>query len=90
MSPSTPLGRFLPNPKLKLREQLTEVCRFRHMSHRTESAYWHWMKGFILFHGKRHPREMGAPEVQAYLSHLAVQKDVAAATQRQALKLVEG
>jgi len=88
MSPSTPLGRFLPNPKLKLREQLKEVCRFRHLSHRTESAYWHWMKGFILFHGKRHPREMGAPEVQAYLSHLAVQKDVAAATQRQALNAI--
>ena len=44
------LGRFLPNPKLKLREQLAEVCRYRHMSHRTESAYWHWIKGFILFH----------------------------------------
>jgi hypothetical protein len=76
------LGRFLPNPKLKLREQLAEVCRFRHFSHRTESAYWHWIKGFILFHGKRHPRELGAAEVQAYLSHLAVAKDVAAATQR--------
>jgi hypothetical protein len=65
-----------------LREQLAEVCRFRHFSHRTESAYWHWIKGFILFHGKRHPRELGAAEVQAYLSHLAVAKDVAAATQR--------
>jgi len=88
MSASAPLGRFLPNPKLKLREQLTEVCRFRHMSHRTENTYWHWMKGFILFHGKRHPREMGAPEVQAYLSYLAVQKDVAVATQRQALNAI--
>ena len=90
MSPSSPLGRFLPNPKLKLREQLAEVCRFRHMSHRTEEAYWHWMKGFILFHGKRHPREMGAPEVQAYLSYLAVRGRVSASTQNQALRLVEG
>ncbi|MBE0544262.1 MAG: phage integrase N-terminal SAM-like domain-containing protein [Verrucomicrobia bacterium] len=52
-------GKFLPNPKLNVRKQLAEVCRFRHLSHRTENAYWHWMKGFILFHGKRHPREMG-------------------------------
>ena len=88
MSPSTPLGRFLPNPKLKLREQLREVCRFRHLSHRTDNAYWHWMKGYILFHGKRHPREMGAAEVQAYLSYLAAQRDVAVATQRQALNAI--
>ena len=58
------------------------------MSHRTESVYWHWIKGFILFHGKRHPREMGAKEVQTYLSHLAVDKDVAAATQRLALNAI--
>jgi hypothetical protein len=45
-----PLGRFLPNPKLKLREQLAEVCRFPHLSHRTEKACWHWIKGFIQFH----------------------------------------
>jgi integron integrase len=83
-----PKGRFLPNPKLKLREQLAEVCRFRHFSHRTEDTYWHWIKGFILFHQKRHPREMGAPEVQAYLSHLAVKRDVAVATQRQALNAI--
>jgi integron integrase len=88
MTEPGPRGRFLPNPKLKLREQLTEVCRFRHFSHRTESAYWHWIKGFILFHQKRHPREMGAAEVQAYLSHLAVSKDVAVATQRQALNAI--
>jgi hypothetical protein len=44
-----PPGKFLPNPKLKLREQLGEVMRFKHFSHRTESAYWCWIKGFILF-----------------------------------------
>ena len=78
-------GRLLPNPKLKLREQLREVMRFKQMSERTEESYWHWIKGFILFHGKRHPREMHAAEVQAYLSHLAVEKTVAVATQNQAL-----
>jgi site-specific recombinase XerD len=82
------MDRFLPNPKLKLREQVGEVCRFRHYSHRTENAYWHWIKGFILFHQKRHPREMHAPEVQTYLSHLARDKDVAVATQRQALNAI--
>src|SRR5688572_27377150 len=58
------------------------------MSHRSENAYWHWIKGFILFHDKKHPREMGAAEVQAYLTHLAVQRNVAAATQRLALNAV--
>ena len=77
--------KFLPNPKLKLREQLREVMRFKQFSHRTEAAYWHWIKGFILFHHKRHPREMHAAEVQAYLTHLAAEKNVAAATQNQAL-----
>ena len=82
------MDRFLPNPKLKLREQLREVMRFRHFSHRTESAYWHWIKGFILFHQKRHPRELHAAEVRAYLTHLAVERDVAAATQNQALNAI--
>jgi len=81
-------GKFQPNPKLKLREQLGEVMRYKHFSHRTESAYWHWIKGLILFHGKKHPREMGAVEVQAYLSHLASEKNVAKATQNQALNAI--
>jgi integrase len=85
---ATPLARLLPNPKLKLREQLREVMRFKHFSHRTEEAYWHWIKGFILFHGKRHPREMHAAEVRAYLTHLASERDVAAATQSQALNAI--
>src|SRR5277367_1063910 len=46
---ATPLERLLPNPKLKLREQLREVMRFKHFSHRTEEAYWHWIKGFMVF-----------------------------------------
>ena len=71
--PSVVLGRFLPNPKVNLREQLGEVCRFRHLSHRTENAYWHGIKGFIQFHRKRDPREMAAKEVQAYLSHPATE-----------------
>lgn len=87
-APPRPLEKFIPNPKLKLREQLGEVMRFKHFSHRTESAYWCWIRGFILFHQKRHPREMGAAEVQAYLSHLATDRDVAPATQNQALNAI--
>jgi len=83
-----PVERFIPNPKLKLREQLHEVVRFKQLAPRTEAAYWHWIKGFILFHGKRHPREMGAGEVSRYLSHLTVNGNVAAATQRQALNAI--
>ena len=154
---TTSLERLLPNPKLKLREQLREVMRFKHLSHRTEEAYWHWIKGFLVFHrgkagngaaaqqhstsnvqhstsnegggsggqagdsqpkhlirpaameksstphpgplpvrgregggaekerGWRRPEDMGAVEVRGYLSHLAVERDVAAATQNQAL-----
>jgi hypothetical protein len=49
-----------------------EQIRTRHMSYRTEKTYLHWMHRFILFHERRHPREMGAPEVEAFLIHLAV------------------
>jgi integron integrase len=62
-----------------------EAVRLRHYSLRTERAYVGWIKRFILFHGKRHPTEMGAAEVTAFLSRLAVEGNVAAATQQQAL-----
>ena len=76
---------FIANPKLRLREPLREVIRFKHYSIRTETMYWHWMRRFILFHGKKHPREMGAAEVQSFLPHLAAHEKVASATQNQAL-----
>jgi integron integrase len=60
----------------------------RHYSLRTEAAYVHWVRRFILFHGKRHPAEMGAFEIEAFLSHLAVGARVAAATQNQALSAI--
>ena len=58
--------------------------RTRHYSIRTEEAYLDWARRFILFHGKRHPQDMGAPEVEAFLSHLAVERQVSASTQNQA------
>jgi integron integrase len=60
--------------------------RLRHFSLRTEKAYLGWMRRFIYFHGRRHPREMGGPQVQAFLSHLATDRDVSASTQNQALQ----
>jgi integron integrase len=77
--------KVVPNPKTRLLTQVREVIRVKHYSIRTEQAYVNWIKRFIFFHGKRHPREMGAREVQAFISHLAVKQDVAAATQNQAL-----
>lgn len=65
-------------------DQLRECLRARHYSLRTEDAYVDWVRRFILFHGKRHPQEMGAPEVQAFLSHLAVDRRVSPSTQNQA------
>lgn len=85
METTRPKERLFPNPKLKLREQVREVARFQHLSLRTEQTYWEWIRRFIFFHGKRHPREMHAAEVRAFLVHLALERKVAASTQNQAL-----
>ena len=69
----------------RLEERLRTVCRVRHYSRRTEDAYWMWARQFILFHGKRHPLEMGGAEVRKFLTHLAVERNVSASTQAQAL-----
>jgi integron integrase len=69
----------------RLLDQVRERLRLRHYSYRTEQQYVGWIRRFILFHGKRHPREMGAREVEAFLTNLAIRRNVAAATQNQAL-----
>ena len=68
----------------RLLDRLREAIRVRHYSIRTEDAYADWARRFIVFHGKRHPLNLGAAEVAAFLTHLAVQRDVAASTQNQA------
>jgi integron integrase len=68
-----------------LLDVLARELRLRHYSPRTEMAYRHWVRRFILFHGKRHPRELGAAEIEAFLAHLAIEGRVAASTQNQAL-----
>ena len=70
---------------MKLENQIREVMRFKHYSLRTEEAYVGWYRQFVKFHELRHPGEMGAVEVEAFLTHLAVVRNVAAATQNQAL-----
>ena len=69
----------------KLLEQVRDLIRTRHYSYRTEEAYLNWVRQYMLFHGKRHPAEMGAAEVTAFLTHLAVKRQLAASTQNQAL-----
>jgi hypothetical protein len=71
-----------PNPRLLDRVHAT--LRIRHYSRRTEDVSVVWIRRFILFHGKRHPAEMGAPEITRFLSALAVDGKVAASTQNQA------
>ncbi len=75
----------LPEPrKPKLLDRVREVIRFKHFSRRTEETYVQWIKRFIIFHHKQHPETLGAAEVTAFLTDLAVNKNVAAATQNQA------
>ena len=82
---SVPSSKPLPEPrKPKLLDQVRHRCRLRHLARSTEKAYVAWIRRFILFHHKRHPLEMGAKEVGAFLTHLAVAGHVAAATQNQA------
>ncbi len=71
-------------PERKLLDQVSDVARFRHLSLRTEETYRTWIKRFILFHGKRHPRDLDAAAVRSFLTHLAVNERVAASTQNQA------
>lgn len=74
-----------PSSQPKLLDQVRDRIRRKGYSIRTEKSYAHWIKRFILFHDKRHPKDMGAAEVEAFLTSLAVDADVAAATQNLAL-----
>src|SRR5207247_6325638 len=71
--------------KPRLLDRVRDALRARHYSRRTEDVYVAWIRRYILFHGKRHPADMGAPEITRFLSALAVEGKVAASTQNQAL-----
>jgi hypothetical protein len=62
------------HPPKKLLDQVRDAIRLKHYSIRTEETYVDWSRRFILFHGKRHPRQMGTPEIEAFLTHLAVDR----------------
>ena len=77
-----------PLPQLhsqRLLDQVRERVRYLHYSLRTEDAYVYWVRAFIHFHDKRHPRELGLPQVEAFLAHLANERHVASSTHKQAL-----
>jgi integrase len=83
MPPSLPTAA--PQNKPKLLDQVRDVIRRKHFSIRTEQSYVDWIRRFILFHNKRHPRDMAEAEVTQFLTHLARDGRVAASTQNQAL-----
>jgi len=72
---------------MKLEDRIRELLRFKHYSLRTEEAYVGWYRQFVRHHGLLHPEEMGTAEVEAFLTHLAVNRGVVAGTQNQALKI---
>jgi integron integrase len=72
-------------PKLKLLDRVRHVIRARHYSARTEEAYVHWIRRYIMFHRKTHPSAMGAAEISTFLTWLAVERHLSASTQSQAL-----
>lgn len=82
-SPVSPPANTAPSEP-RLLDRLRQEIGVRHYSIRTEEAYADWVRRFIVFHGKRHPKELGAAEVAAFLTHLAVERQVAPATQGQA------
>ena len=75
-------------PKARLLDVVRDRIRVKHYSYRTETSYLGWIRRFIRFHGGRHPREMGGPEAEQFLSYLATERSVAASTQNQALSAI--
>ncbi len=72
----------------RLLDQYRDALRIKHYSPRTEGTYVQWVRNYILFHNKRHPKEMGIPEIGQYLTHLATNQQVAASTQNQAFSAI--
>jgi site-specific recombinase XerD len=80
------MAKFRPNPNLKLMDQVREVLRYHHYAYRTEQTYCQWILRYIYhFGGKTHPNQLGAKDIERFLSHLATEGKVSASTQRQAL-----
>ncbi|MCP4010316.1 MAG: hypothetical protein GY726_12490 [Proteobacteria bacterium] len=73
------------NQPIKLLDQVRNLMRVKHYSLSAERQYIHWMKRYIFYHQKKHPKDMNESHVQAFLTHLAVNRKIAASTQNQAL-----
>ena len=84
-SPKTPVAAGVQARPSRLLDQVSARLRYLHYSARTEESYVARVKRFILFHGKRHPLDMGAAQIEAFLTHLAIARKVSASTQNQAL-----
>lgn len=78
---------MVPKPK-KLLDQVSEALRTKHYAYRTEQTYVDWIKRYIIFHKKRHPKDMGANEIREFIGHLATERKVATSTQNQALSAI--
>lgn len=76
------------NPPVKLLDRVRHRIRLKGYSIRTEKTYVSWIRQFILFHGKQHPRDMGKPEIEAFLSYLVIKRNVASSTQNQAFNAI--
>jgi hypothetical protein len=87
-SPKQQPSRTERSRPMKLLDQVRDVIRRRHYSVRTEDAYVEWIKRFILFHGNRHPKDMGEKEIPQYLSYLASHRNVAPSTQNKAFNAI--
>jgi integron integrase len=72
----------------KLLDQLRDAIRIKQYSPRTEKTYLHWVREYILFHNKRHPKEMGVPEINQFITHLVVERKASASTQNQAISAI--
>jgi Phage integrase, N-terminal SAM-like domain len=79
---------IMQNSPKKLLDQVRDVIRLKNYSYRTEETYVQWIVRYILFHNKRHPKEMGVLEIEEFLTHIAVEGNIAAATQNQALNAI--
>lgn len=79
---------IVQQPLKKLLDQVRDAVRLKHYSYRTEETYVQWIRRHILFHSKRHSQEMGIPEIESFLTHLAVEGNVTASTQNQVLNAI--
>jgi site-specific recombinase XerD len=72
----------------KLLDQVADALRVKHYSYRTEQSYLDWIRRYILFHNKRHPREMGETEIRTFITYLAIERHLSASSQNQALSAI--